>query len=131
MEELDGFSIEKGHGLYRPVGSVTFYQAVNLVRDSIAAARRNKVRDLLVDTTALVGFPSPETFQRFLMALARSDEAKGGVRLAMIARAEMIHPEKIGVTIAVNRGLVSNVFTAEAQARAWLKAQSDDDLRTG
>jgi hypothetical protein len=32
----------------------------------------------------------------------------------------MIDPAKFGVTVAANRGLVSNVFTTEAEAVAWL-----------
>ena len=123
MDELNGFVVEEGGGLYRPVGSVSFDEAVALVSDAIAAARRNQVRDLLVDTTALTGLPSPDTFQRFLAAVAWSDEARGGVRLAMVARAELIDPNKFGVTVAANRGLVSNIFTTEAEARAWLGAR--------
>jgi hypothetical protein len=112
--------LEGGRGLYRPVASVSFDEAVDLVRAAIAAARRNHARDLLVDTTALTGFPSPDTFQRFLAAVEWADEAKGGVRLAMVARAEMIHPQKFGVLVGANRGLVSNIFTTEREAGAWL-----------
>ena len=41
----------------------------------------------------------------------------------MVARAEMIDPNKFGVTVAANRGLVSNIFTTETEARAWLNAR--------
>ena len=123
MEELDGFVIEEGRGIYRPVGSISFYEAVARVRAAIAAARMKKVRELLVDSTALTGFASPDTFQRFLASVAWSDEAKGGVCMAMVAKAEMIDPNKFGVTVATNRGLVSNVFTTEGEARAWLEAR--------
>jgi hypothetical protein len=41
----------------------------------------------------------------------------------MVARAEMIDPQKFGVTVAALRGLVSNVFTTEVEARAWLDAR--------
>jgi hypothetical protein len=123
MDELDGFVLEEGRGLYRPIGSVSFDKAVALVRAAIAVARKNQVRDHLVDTTALIGFPSPDTFERFLMAVAWSEEAGGRLRLSMVARAEMIDPQKFGVTVAYNRGLVSNVFTTEAEARAWLDAK--------
>ncbi len=123
MEKLDGFVIEEGRGFYRPVASVSFDGVVVLVRAAIAAARRNKVRDLLVDTTALTGFPPPELFQRYLAAVAWSDEAEGGIRLAMVAEAEMIHPQKFGVIVAAGRGLVSNIFTTEVVARAWLDAK--------
>jgi hypothetical protein len=121
MEKLEGFVISEGHCIYRPAGSVSFYEAVALARAAIAAARMNKVRDLLIDSTALTGFASPDTFQRFLAAVAWADEAKGGVRMALVARPEMIDPNKFGVTVATNRGLVSNVFTTEEEARAWLE----------
>jgi hypothetical protein len=35
----------------------------------------------------------------------------------------MIDPRKFGVTVARNRGLVSNIFTTEAEARVWLDAK--------
>src|SRR5262245_7223926 len=115
--------MEGGRGLYRPVGSVSFDEAVAWVRAAIAAACANQAGDLLVDTTALTGFPSPGTFQRFLAAVAWAEEAVGRLRLAMVARAEMIDPQKFGVTVAANRRLVSNIFTTEAEARAWLDAK--------
>ena len=95
---------------------------MSLVGAAIAAARRNRVRALLVNTTALTGFPSPDTFERFLAAVEWAQEAKGRVRLAMVARAELIHPQKMGVLVAANRGLLSNIFTSESDARAWLAA---------
>jgi hypothetical protein len=120
MDELDGFVMEMGRGLYRRVGSVSLDEAVARVRAAIAVARSNQARELLVDTTALTGFPSPDTLQRFLAAVEWAEEARGGLRLAMVARAEMIDPGKFGVTVAANRGLVSNIFTTEVEARAWL-----------
>ena len=122
MDDPDNFVLEEGRGLYRPVGAVSFDEAVALVRAAIAAARRRHVRNLLVDTTALTGFSSPNTFERFLAAVAWAEESRGGVHLAMVARAEMIHPQKFGALVAANRGLVSNIFTTEAEARAWLFA---------
>ena len=118
-EPVDFFQ-EEGRGLYRPTGCVSFDEAVDLVRDAIAVARRNGLRHLLVDTTELTGFASPDTFERFLAVVEWVKEARSGVRLAMVARPEMIHPQKFGVLVAANRGLVSNIFTTEAEARAWL-----------
>jgi CheY-like chemotaxis protein len=120
MDEPEDFFQEDGRGLYRPTGSVSFDEAVDLVRGAIAAARKNRLRDLLVDTTKLTGFASPDTFERFLAVVEWVKEARSGVRLAMVARPEMIHPQKFGVLVAANRGLVSNIFTTEAEARAWL-----------
>jgi len=123
MKELQGFVIEDGRGLYRPVASVSFDGVVNLVRAAIATARKNELRELLVDTTTLTGFSSPDKFHRFLAAVAWADESKGDVHLAMVAKAEMIHPQKYAVTIAADLGLASNIFTTEVKARAWLDAQ--------
>ena len=70
----------------------------------------------------MTGFPTPDTFERFLMAVEWAEEAKAGLRLALVARPELIHPQKFGVLVAANRGLVSNIFATEAGARAWLSA---------
>ena len=40
----------------------------------------------------------------------------------MVARAEMIDPQKFGVTVAENLGLITDVFTLQAEALAWLRA---------
>src|SRR5688572_22117928 len=61
-DQLDGFDVKDGRAIYRPAGSVTFGDAVALVRDAIARARAKRVNELLVDTTALTGFSSPSTF---------------------------------------------------------------------
>lgn len=120
MNELDGFMLEGTRGVYRPAGSVSFGEAIGLVCAGIAAARANDASALLVDTTALTGFASPDTFQRFLAAVDWAGEARGRVHLAMVARAEMIDPQRFGETVAGNRGLVSNIFATETEARAWL-----------
>jgi len=122
MNDLDGFVIEGTRGVYRPTGTVSLEQAIALVRAGIAEACAKNVGALLIDTTALTGFASPDTFQRFLAAVDWAGEARGRVRLAMVARPEMIDREKFGVTVAGNRGLVSNVFSAEHEARVWLDA---------
>ena len=122
MSDLDGLELEGRRAVFRPVGSVSFDQVVFLVSAAIAAARRRKARELLVDTTGLTGFPPPGTGERFLAVVEWAEEASGGLRLAMVARQEMIDPNKFGVTVASNRGLTSNIFPTEAEARAWLDA---------
>ena len=123
MAELVGFLMEGDLALYRPVGFVRFDEVVAGVRAAITFACSIPARDLLVDTTSLTGFPSPDVFQRFLAAVGWAEEAMGRLHLAMVARAEMIDPQKFGVTVAANRGLTSNIFLTEAEARAWLNAQ--------
>ena len=83
----------------------------------------HQVEELVVDTRALGGFPSPDVFQRFLAATEWAEQKVGRLRVVMIAKPEMIDPHKFGVTVAVNRGLVSNIFTTETEALAWLDAK--------
>jgi CheY-like chemotaxis protein len=116
----DNFVLEERRAVYRPVGSVSFDRAVALVRAAIAATHRNGVRALLVDSTALTGFRSPDTFERFLAVVQWAVEARPGVRMAMVAREELIHPQKFGMLVAANMRFVSNIFTTEHEARAWL-----------
>jgi hypothetical protein len=122
LDVPDNFVVEEGRAVYRPEGSVSFDEAVSLVRAAIAAARRNHVRSLLINSTALSGFSPPELFERFLAVVGWAEESKGDVRLALVAREEMIHPQKFGVLVAANRGLVSNIFGTEVEACAWLDA---------
>jgi hypothetical protein len=122
VDELKDFVLKEGQGVYRPSGKVTFEEAAELVRAAIAAARAASARKLLVDTTAWTGFPSPDTFQRFLAVVGWAEEAGGRLQLVMVARPEMIDPQKFGVTVAANRGLWSNIFPTEAEAIAWLDA---------
>jgi hypothetical protein len=120
MEEPIGFACEESRAVYRPAGSVTFDEAVVLVRTAIRVACSRRAKDLLVDTRALTGFASPDTFQRFLAVVEWAEQAEGRLRLAMVARPEMIDPQKFGVTVARNRGLISNIFTSDIEAQCWL-----------
>jgi hypothetical protein len=122
LGEPDGFEIAGGRGFYRPVGGVSFDDAVELVGAAIAAARKQGAQDLLVNTCALTGFASPDTFQRFYAAVEWAATACGRLRLAVVAQPEMIDPDRFGMIVAANRGLVSNIFTTEAEALAWLDA---------
>lgn len=94
-----------------------------MIRAAIALARRNQIRELVVDTTALIGFPTPEIWQRYWAVAAWADESQATVCLVIVARLEMIDPKKFGVTVAANRGLEGNIFTTEQEAYAWLDAR--------
>jgi hypothetical protein len=41
----------------------------------------------------------------------------------MVARPDMIDPQKFGVTVARNAGLTGEVSESEEEARAWLQRQ--------
>lgn len=123
-DDPDDFVRETGCGFYRPAGVVSFDRAVALVRDVIAAARRHRLRELVVNTTELTGFPTPDTLDRFVAAVEWAAAAAPGLHLAVVARPELIHPRKFAVLVAANRGLASNIFATEVEARAWLDARA-------
>jgi hypothetical protein len=120
MINLEGFTVVAGRAFYRPSGTVSFDTAVDWVATAISAARREQVAELLVDSTALFGFATPDTFQRFLAVVNWAEGAEGRLRLVMVAREELIDPQRFGVTVGLNRNLVNNIFTAESEAIAWL-----------
>ncbi len=122
MGQLDGFEIAGGRGFYRPAGSVSFDHVVALVTAAIAASRTQGVEDLLVNTCALTGFPSPNTFQRYFAVKEWAATAGGRLRVCMVARAEMIDPDRFGLIVAANQNLVANIVTTEVEALAWLDA---------
>ncbi|QDU25342.1 hypothetical protein ETAA8_04070 [Anatilimnocola aggregata] len=124
MDAPEGFSIERNRGIYCPVGTVSFDEVVALVSAAITAACAQQVEELLVDTTGLTGFHSPSTIQRYAAVVKWAESANRRLRLAMVAQQEMIDPQKFGVLVAGNRGLDSNIFATQTEARAWLDASA-------
>ncbi|MEQ1641921.1 MAG: hypothetical protein ABL959_00585 [Pyrinomonadaceae bacterium] len=125
MSDIPKFlSIEERHASFRPVGEYSFDATVKMIDAAIEYCRTNAIRGLLVDITAVTGFPTPSTAERFQFATQWSATAAGRVALAMIAPPEMIDPDKIGVTMANNRGFLCEVFTNEEDAVRWLGGKS-------
>jgi hypothetical protein len=125
MNILANFEKVGRRGFYRPEGKVTFERAVEMVAEAMALARSLGLADLLVNTWGLSGFAPPSIFARHALAVKWAEAAGSGLHVAMVARAELIDPEKIGVLMAQNRGVSGDVFTTEVAAIAWL------DSRTG
>jgi hypothetical protein len=115
MADPDHFEHLGSRGFYRPLGVVTFEQAVETVAVGIEHAQKLGLKDLLVNTQALTGFAVPTTFGRYAFAV-RWAQAGGGVLL--------IDHEKIGMIMAQNRGLDVDVFTNEADAIGWLDSRA-------
>ena len=86
--------------------------------------------DILVNTTGLTGFTPPSVFARYGMSTKWAQTAGSTLRVAMVARMELIDPQKIGVLMLQNRGGVGDVFTNEAEALAWLDARLGPGQRT-
>jgi hypothetical protein len=126
MTTLANFEQVGKRALYRPVGSVTFERAVEMVAEAMRVARTLGLVDILVNTHGLTGFGSPSIFARHALAVKWAEAVGGsGLHVAIVTRPEFIDPEKIGVVMAQNRGVSGDVFSTEAAALAWL------DSRTG
>jgi len=59
-------------------------------------------------------------FARYAMATKWVGSAGASLRVAIVARAELIDPQKIGILVMQNRGGSGDVFTTEPDALAWL-----------
>jgi hypothetical protein len=114
------FEIAGNHGSFRPAGVMSLDAAVDLIDQGLAFAREQHVSELLVDTRALHGFDPPSLVARFWFIQKWAATAGGAVRMAMVARPEMIDPNKFGVVVARNRGMIADIFVSQATARAWL-----------
>ena len=123
MTSLKHFEQVGRRGFFRPAGVMTFEQAVEIVGEAMKHARSLELEDLLVNTSGLSGFPMPDVFARYALANKWAESAGAGLRVAMVARADLIDREKIGVLMAQNRGVSGDAFTTEAAAIAWLDAR--------
>ena len=125
MHMLDHMEVGEGICQFRPCGECSLVEAVDLITSAIAYCRDQSIDKLLVDVTGLVGVAIPSLVDRFLMVEEWAREGKGVVVVAMVARAEYIHPKKFGVKVAADFGLVLDVYTSETDAFRWLSSGLD------
>ncbi|HEV8592587.1 MAG TPA: hypothetical protein VGQ55_10825 [Pyrinomonadaceae bacterium] len=119
-ELLKHLSLKESYAVYRPTAKVTLAEAVKMIDRAIGYCRENAITGLLLDIRGLSGFGPPSVFDRFSFSRQWAESGAGHVAVEAIARVEMIDPDKIGVTMAMNRGLESDVFTSESEAVEWL-----------
>jgi hypothetical protein len=127
VSSLDHFEQIAHRGFFRPVGAVAFDQAVELVASAMVTARSRGCVDLLVNLCGFTGLAPPTIFARYGVAVRWAESAGGKLRVAMVAPAAFIDPDKIGVLMVQNRGLTAEVFTSEVAAIAWLDAHLATD----
>lgn len=114
-----------GCAYYRPVGKTTLEQAVDLVDQALAYARDRRIPKLFFSALGLIGMRSPSLPERYFFVRRWAATGQGLVQVAMVIHAEMIDPEKFGVTVAHNSGLHADVFPSEPEALDWLLAERD------
>jgi hypothetical protein len=124
MPTLESLEFHDGVGAFRPRGRYSLVEAVDLVSKAIAHCRKRSVSKLLVDATGLVDLPMPTLVDRFLMVEDWAGESEGTVVVAMVVPEEYIHPRKFGVKVALQFGLICDVYSSEEDASAWLSEAS-------
>jgi hypothetical protein len=117
---LEHLAVIEGICQFRPRGECSLIEAVDLINRAIAYCRDQRVPKLLVNGTALVGVSVPSLVDRFLMVEEWAQKANGMVVVALVIHAKYIHPEKFGVKVAADFGLMSDVYTSETDALKWL-----------
>jgi hypothetical protein len=125
MDILEHFEVIGRRGFYRPTGEVSFERAVELVGEAIRHARSQSLGSLLVNTTGFTGITPPSIFGRHAMAVKWAESAGPNLPVAVVARAELIDADRIGVVMVQNRGATANVFSNEANAIQWLDARQE------
>jgi hypothetical protein len=116
----DHFEVVEGRGIFRPKGRMSLEAAAEQVTAAIAHARAHGIKELFVNATGLTGFGPPNLSERYFIVDNWARVARGAIRLAMVVRPEFIDPQKFGVTVALNRRFIVDVFELEAPALAWL-----------
>jgi len=130
MRVMQSFETVGSRGFYRPSAQVTFEQAIEMVAEAIIMARELGLADLLANTTGLTGFTPPSVFARYGMSTKWAQTSGAALRVALVARPELIDPQRIGVLMMQNRGAQGDVFTNETDALAWLDARLGPGQRT-
>jgi hypothetical protein len=120
MKTIEYFESVGKRGFYRPTATVSYDLAVQMVGEAMRHARSLGLESLLVNTNGLTGFSPPSIFDRHALAVKWAEAVGASLRVAIVARPELIDPEKIGVVMAQNRGVSGDVFATEPAALAWL-----------
>ena len=115
------FELTDSYACYRPVLDTTLEEGIELVDGAIRYCRDNDIGCLLMDIRGLTGFPSPSVTDRFWLASKWAETARGKVIVSFLAPAELCLPDKIGIMVATNRGLLCDVFSEEVEAVNWLR----------
>ena len=122
VQPPEHLELTETYAYYQPVAEVSLEEAIELVDNAIRYCREHGIGGLMADVRGLTGFPSPSVTDRFWFASRWAETSNGKVVVAMVQRPEMTMPDKIGVTFAMNRGLLVDVFTEKEDASKWLAA---------
>ena len=120
MRLPEHLEVAEGICRFHPQGECSLVEAVDLIGSAIGYCRDRRIAKLLVNGTGLVGMPVPSLIDRFLMVEEWAQKASGFVVVVLVVDAKYIHPEKFGVRVAADFGLMCDVYDSEPDALKWL-----------
>src|ERR1700680_3732248 len=129
MNIAECLEVTESHYRFLHPNTVSMVESVELMTRAIAFCRGLKIRKLWVDASGLTQLTLPTLVDRFLMVEDWAQAASGMVIVAMIWPPKSIHPQKFGIRVAADLGLMGDVFTSKDEAMAWLLAQTDTHTR--
>jgi hypothetical protein len=118
----DGPEIEQRNG-YTAAKFLGQFSVREFQRQADAASKACRDQGtgrLLVDTTCFD--VSPTTVERYELA-CHAVKISTGLNVALVVAPAFIDPNKFGIVVARNRGLVVEAFTDPRKALEWLLAQ--------
>ncbi len=115
--------IAEGRASCRAAGQASLDETVRMVAAAITEAQARGAVELVADISGLTGLGNPSVAERFFAVERWADAGAGRIKLAIIARPELIDSRRFGATHALNRGLVAEIFASAEEAHAWLDRQ--------
>ena len=122
MRLPEQLEVVEGICRFHPRGECSLVEAVDLINSAIGYCRNRRIAKLLVNGTGLVGMPVPSLIDRFLMVEEWAQKSSGFVVVGLVVDAKYIHPEKFGVRVAADFGLMCDVYDSEPHALTWLSS---------
>jgi hypothetical protein len=120
MTQTHRFEMFGDIAIFRVHGDVPFAAAMQSVTTAITSAQQQRIGKLMIVTLELSTMKPPSIATRHLLAREWAIAAGASMRVAIVAKVEMIDPQKLGVIVARNFGATANAFTTEQDAIAWL-----------
>lgn len=108
-------------------GEYSAQAMLTIIDDGLEAASNHSKRGVLFDVSAMGGEP-PRVLERFYIGVmgARSQRRRQPiVKMAVFGKEPMVHPQRFGETVALNRYALVKVCTRLADAIRWLTDGDD------
>lgn len=114
------FEVVGGTARFRLAGGYTMEDGVRQITDAIVRTRESGFDKLLVDILAITGVEPPSVDARYWIVGEWAKAGRSDVRVALVAPAELLDPDRIGTIIGRNAGFICKAFETGPEALAWL-----------